>query len=234
MSHEPIEPLDPQLDALLESERSVEPPAGTLERIWGRIAAVSPPTEGSSERGGPPPRSPGLSSQALRALAASFVLGAGLGALGYAASLEPNHERIVYVERAPSDSTSTPKPTLAPSSTSSTPAPSSVPEHPPTPTTTMPATSASSSSLSAERTLIAAARGELATGNAAKALSLLDEHARRFPRAQLGEEREALVVQALVASGRYAEARAAAARLRAASPGSLFLPAIDATLESIP
>jgi hypothetical protein len=233
MSTEPLEPLDPRLDALLESERSVEPPPGTLERIWGRMAVVAPHSLGSSGSGGPTPLSPWLPSHARSAVAIAFALGVGAGAVGYAVSTGANPERIVYVERpALTDSGSAPNVTLAPSPTSSVPSP--VPESPPPAATTTPSWGASSSSLSAERVLIAGARHELAAGDAAKAFSLLEEHARRFPRAQLGEEREALIVQTLVALGRYPEARAEAARLRAASPGSLFLPAIDATLESIP
>jgi hypothetical protein len=82
--------------------------------------------------------------------------------------------------------------------------------------------------------LLDAARAVLASEDPARSLSVLDEHRRRFPRGQLGEEREALAVQALVALGRYDEARERAARFRAAVPNSLFLPSVDATLSSIP
>jgi hypothetical protein len=78
------------------------------------------------------------------------------------------------------------------------------------------------------------ARSSLATGEAAKALSRLEEHRRRFPHGQLGEEREALAIQTLVALGRHDEARARAARFRDSVPNSLFLPAVEASLASIP
>jgi hypothetical protein len=53
-------------------------------------------------------------------------------------------------------------------------------------------------------------------------LAMLDEHARRFPKGTLVVEREVLAVDALVRAGRRAEAERRAARLRAASPGSLY------------
>jgi hypothetical protein len=52
--------------------------------------------------------------------------------------------------------------------------------------------------------------------------------------AQLGEEREAIAIQALVLVGRYAEARDRAALFEASSPDSLFRPAVEASLASIP
>src|ERR1019366_7983048 len=91
-----------------------------------------------------------------------------------------------------------------------------------------------SSSLSAERELLDRTRAALTAEDPDRALSLLSDHARRFARPQLGEEREALAIQALANAGRYDEARERGARFRAARPNSLFLPAVDATLASIP
>jgi hypothetical protein len=90
------------------------------------------------------------------------------------------------------------------------------------------------SSLRAEREVLDRARSALSGGDATAALALLDRHTTEFPQALLAEEREALAVQALVIGGRYDEARARAARFRAAWPGSLFLPAVEASLASIP
>ena len=74
----------------------------------------------------------------------------------------------------------------------------------------------------------------LSQGEGERALTLTDEYARRFARPQLGEEREALAIQALVLAGRYVEARDRAARFEAVSPRSLFRPAVEASLSSIP
>jgi hypothetical protein len=62
----------------------------------------------------------------------------------------------------------------------------------------------------------AATRG----GDGRRALELLDEHARRFPRGVLAEERGAERVLALCAAGRIGEARAAATRFLADRPQS--------------
>jgi hypothetical protein len=67
-------------------------------------------------------------------------------------------------------------------------------------------------------------------GQPAAGLSLLDDHASRFPRGQLAEERDALRIQALAALGRRDEALGRAVRFRRAYPQSLLLPAIDAAL----
>jgi hypothetical protein len=50
----------------------------------------------------------------------------------------------------------------------------------------------------------------------------LDEHARRFPRGALAEEREAARVLALCAQGRASEARASASAFVASNPRSPF------------
>jgi hypothetical protein len=144
----------------------------------------------------------------------------------------PAPERVVYVERphlpepvAPPPVSSTPQQPTA--SAPGAPAVTAIP-------TRATAPAPSGSSLSAERAILDGARSALSAGEAARALSLLDEHARRFPKPQLGEEREALAIQTLIAAARYDEARARAARFRAATPNSLFLPAIEASLASIP
>jgi hypothetical protein len=82
--------------------------------------------------------------------------------------------------------------------------------------------------------MLDSARNALTRGDPAGALAILDRHAKRFPGARLGEEREALAIQALVLSDRYDDARARAARFRSTAPNSLFLPAIESSLGSIP
>ncbi len=67
------------------------------------------------------------------------------------------------------------------------------------------------STLESETLLVRAADASLRAGDPATALTLLDEHARRFPRGVLEEERAEERVLALCALGRDAEARAATA-----------------------
>lgn len=88
--------------------------------------------------------------------------------------------------------------------------------------------------LAAERTLIDVARTASARGKWAEAAAALDEHAVRFPRGSLSEEREGLRIQLLIAQGNLAEARERATRFRKNFPTSLMLPAIDAQLGTAP
>jgi len=236
MTDEHLGPLDPDLDALLDTERTAMPAAAALDRVWARVAtaALSPPGGGGpSDAGAGAGHGAGwLASHAVGVAAATFVVGGLAGAGLHAVIQKPAPERIVYVERQ------APPATLVSSSpVPSAPAQASVPSATPSPPVRDGAHATpppGASSLAAERALLDDARGALGSGDAAKALALADEHGRRFARAQLGEEREAIAIQALVALGRNEDARARAARFRAAIPNSLFLPVIDATLRSIP
>jgi hypothetical protein len=168
----------------------------------------------------------------LPALGAAFLAGGVAGFTAHAALRSPAAAHVVYVDRTPAPPQREPEvageapPSQAAATTQASvdPAPRAIPR----------GASSTTSSLSAERVLLDDARSALATGDAPRALGLVDAHARRFSRPQLAEEREALAVQALVALGRYDEARARAARFRAGAPNSLFLPAIEASLASIP
>jgi hypothetical protein len=64
----------------------------------------------------------------------------------------------------------------------------------------------------------------------ATALALADDHARRFPRGVLSQEREVIAIEALVALGRPGEARDRAARLFADAPDTAHRPRIEALL----
>ena len=70
------------------------------------------------------------------------------------------------------------------------------------------------------------AQTALQRGLGQSALDALAEHRRRFPRGQLTEEREALVVQALARAGRDDEAAEAARRFEARYPSSLLRPVV--------
>jgi hypothetical protein len=75
----------------------------------------------------------------------------------------------------------------------------------------------SSDRLAEEVALLSRAETELHAGRYAKALGLLDEYARAFPRGTLTQERIGAQVQALCGLGRHAEAETTLRRL---SPGS--------------
>jgi len=78
----------------------------------------------------------------------------------------------------------------------------------------------------AERHLLKRARAEVSRGDAARALALLSEHARRFKNGRLVEEREALRVKALAGLGRIDDAQTAACDFQARFPRSPLLSAV--------
>jgi hypothetical protein len=79
-------------------------------------------------------------------------------------------------------------------------------------------------SLRDETRVLEAAQRELASGRARSALSLLDEHEKRFPSGALGEERSAARVLSLCALGRTEEARRTATAFLEGSPRSPLIP----------
>ena len=79
-----------------------------------------------------------------------------------------------------------------------------------------------SGSLAAELELLRAARQALRGGNATKALALLADHAKRYPKSAFVEERSATEVMALCKLGQAETARERARRFRAQFPHSSF------------
>lgn len=111
-----------------------------------------------------------------------------------------------------------------------TPSPVAAPSSRP-PSSSRPVTTPSLDS-SWELPQLESARTALAAGDAAQALTLVEDHARRAPGSALREEGRALEVLALVALGRRDEAQAAAAAFAARHPQSLFLPRVQRAVSS--
>ena len=84
----------------------------------------------------------------------------------------------------------------------------------------------------AEQLLIERARDAVRHRDGGHAIEILDEHRTRFPDGALGEERDALMVQALILVGNPLAAAARAREFRARYPHSIFLDLIDAAQES--
>jgi hypothetical protein len=229
----PPEPLEPFLADLFRKEPLPEPPALAHARVLGRLEAsilTAPPSGPASSR----PRSATFGLKPLGLAAFTFVLGATLGGLAVARWRPPAPPRVIYVDRLvdrPIAVPPKPVPPLDPTPADSAPAPNPAP---PVGSRRSASPSPSADVLTAERLLVDAARTKLATENPGAALDLLREHERRFPRGELSEEREALAVQALVQVGQYDAARARAKQLRNRWPNSVFLPAVETTIQSIP
>ncbi|MBI5532844.1 MAG: hypothetical protein HY898_09030 [Deltaproteobacteria bacterium] len=75
--------------------------------------------------------------------------------------------------------------------------------------------------LAEEAALLEEARAAVSS-NPARALELSQQHASRYPKGQMGMERELVAIEALNGLGRVAEARARAGALLARSRGSLY------------
>ncbi len=112
------------------------------------------------------------------------------------------------------------EPAAWPMSASSVVVSGSVAARAPTPSAKSPFTEAPAGALSQETHLVADARAALRSGDASRALTLLEEHARRFPGGVLSEERDAERVAALCAAGRGNEAHTRAARFSRDYPRS--------------
>jgi hypothetical protein len=162
-------------------------------------------------------------------LAVGFALGGIVGAAIYGALRAPSVERV-YIERPP-------VPVQLPvAGAEPEPAPSATP---PTPSSKPAVLAASATadrnpSLAEQQALLDVARVAFAAGNYAQTLQTLANHAARFPKSVLAEEREALQIKALAASNRLAQARALAGRFQARHPQSLLLPSIKDSVGAIP
>jgi hypothetical protein len=255
------DPLDPELAALLDAEREARPSDDALGRIWSQVersvGAIGPAANPRTSPGTAAEHSPGIgarpslgprgiaswgASHTGLLVAIAFAVGGAAGAAATSLLGRPA-ERVVYVERpaavvaSPGNVAATarpPVPVAAPDrGAPGQGTPDLAPPAPRTSATHAVSVSAAASSLPAERAILDDARTALAQNDGARAIALADEHARRFAHPQLREEREAIAIQAMVIDGRYDEARERAKQFRAASPDSLFLPAVDASLASI-
>jgi TolA-binding protein len=153
----------------------------------------------------------------------SAAVGAGGGAAGHA----------YYASRQPAPVVATVAPVLAPPAASIAVAPvETVPvpavesaAPPPAPSAREPVKA--TSSLRAERLLLETASAALMKGDHASAIAALKQHQARFPKGELAQEREVLLVQALKASGNDRAADERAKDFKKKFPGSLQQDSVD-------
>jgi hypothetical protein len=166
-----------------------------------------------------------LGSKAILGLVASVAVGGTL-TIGVVGRMNADHGVPAEVPQHPASARVAPSakslpqregaPQVAPSLAA--PATTAL-DGPPRGTTREPA-SARLPKVELELSLLGDAQRALSSGDARRALRLLDTHAERFPRAALSEERDAARVSALCALGRRTEARALADDFLARSPAS--------------
>jgi len=216
----------PDLERLLEHGRSVRPlPELVRARALSRARKVArtpvslvPPRAGKAAYAG---RAAMAAALALGIVGAAFALGQSLR--GQPAA-------------APAASVVRSQPASIAPAPSSAPAPSEVsPECSTcgaerTSSGARPAARAATSSgnVDSESALMRRAHSAYAERNFGNALRLVAEHAKKYPRGVLAEEREALRVRSLASAGQTAESRRGAAALAQRFPRSVLLPRIRA------
>ncbi|HYO96809.1 MAG TPA: hypothetical protein VER33_20000 [Polyangiaceae bacterium] len=226
---------DPTAHEMRELLRHARPPRGidpeTLRRSRLRVAGLAAL-----------PLSVGLltwlPSLALGAVAGAVVGAATLGALGSAppaADESASAQHAIAPQRTPSARTEQAR-------VSEIPAPSVVTTPMPGASTTAPGkraaplapsghAPAAENDLVKEVALLDRARAQLPSAPQV-ALRILDQHRRDYAHGTLTLEREFLAVEALVRSGRRAEAQQRGHALRSRAPGSLYEQRLDALLSS--
>jgi hypothetical protein len=217
---------------VLQPLRAIEPASADVRaRARSRLMSAVASAGTAGAPGGTRAERALLSGKAGVAVLA-FLVGAGAGAALYGMLRPAPAPRVVYLDR----------PAARLESSSVAPAPAPVAEATSVASPGVPASVASTgparavsrvSQLAAERTLLDEARTDLSAGDPSQALDLLERHRRTFPAPILGEERDALRVEALAKQGRGDEARTAAAAFRKRWPDSLFSSAVDDAVHSV-
>jgi hypothetical protein len=228
------ESTDPRTLQALRLDRAAPPPDGVQTRIASRLGIAGRLPGGSA--GSAPPGSAEIRvARTTAMLALTFLAGGAAGMLLHARLASHPAPGVIDVNTpAPAVSSAMAPPTM--------PVPRGVPPsvidsagiRPPAPTAVAtPPPDARLTQLDAERALLDSARGALVGGDSDAALRALQRHEKTFRRPLLGEEHDALVVQALVEAGRYDQARSLAAEFKGKFPRSMLLPAVDAAIATI-
>jgi hypothetical protein len=240
---DPIEPLPPDIAALLERERDAYPedPAlksAVLGRVERAITLAAPPV------GAPPkPDVHAAVEAAKRALmtkllavgVSAFVAGGVVGGAVVkslappAPSMRAPEPTVLSVVATTPPVPSTSVALVPPATPSATVSASAAPSAVPAPTALATST-AVEGDLTKEREILDAARAALGQGRPDDAIAAAKQHEAKWPRGYLVEEREVVYIQALVAAGRRDEATRRGAAFRRTFPKSMLMPAVDAAL----
>jgi hypothetical protein len=208
-------PLPPDVRALLDHEREIQPlPATVRARALARAHAAV--VAGGSRVATP---APAPRTRWAAAAAVVCLLSVAVGASAYQIRAR------IHLATPPSRPPAAAPVQAPPPSVRSAPIAEVVPEAP-APAPVPPALSRADAAR-AELRLLRQARAAVAREDYPAALPPIAEHARRFKDGRLTEEREALRVKALAGLGRSEDARRAAAAFRARFPRSVLLPAVN-------
>jgi hypothetical protein len=237
---------DGGLRAALRAVRDDLPSAEVQARMARRALPVPDPPPGGAPSGGGAPggAAPSGARWSTRALAlgggasllAALLLSLAVGRAPTAAvEATPRAPPILSAIAAPEASTAAPTASVV-----ATGAPSAEPAVPaPLPSGRVPTAASLSASATAapegETEIALLQRAQEALGaSPARALALTGEHATRFPRGALAQEREMIAISALAGMGRSGEARARAAQFAARYPRSVHLRRLEAIVPPAP
>lgn len=238
-----IDPLPSDLRSLFEDERAAYPKnpdarARVLRRIETVIALA--PAAASAAPSGPAnavnsasAATGAVSGKAAALVAIAFAGGVAIGELHGRSAAPPAlpapspSSSQALTQPGPSASIESPTPEVTASATQTASASPSA-----APSTHSPDKSGpvESTDLEAEQALIDTARAALSRGRSADVLRAANEHATRFPRGRLSQEREMLAISALLMSGNRAGAEARGQRFKSAFPKSMYVTTIDELL----
>lgn len=224
------EPLSDDLQDLLEAERDIDAPSvEQRQRMYARIAPLilpigvdAPPAELGTAAGA---ASSGAGAKLVIVSLISAAVGAGGGAAGHA-YYAAKHPTVVATPAAVVEPLSpvvvaSSEPVTVPSIESASPVASVVAA------ASANAPVSRTSTLRSERLLLETASAALMKGDHASAISALRQHAQRYPKGELAQEREVLLVQALKASGDDSAAERRAKDFKKKFPGSLQQDSVD-------
>jgi hypothetical protein len=215
----PPPPLSPELEALLAPHRALVPLAPAIEaRAVARAAAAAAesPVQGAGR----------VSSRPRWVFAAAAGAVLALGAAAYAARAwigVPSSGAPARVAPIASPRAREPSPAVVSVTPEVEPPPTIAPRVPPHARRASGKTYAAPVPTNAELQLLRTARQDVTRGDFARALTVIEEHVRRFRNGGLVEEREALRVKSLAGLRRHEEARRAAVAFHARFPHSVFL-----------
>jgi hypothetical protein len=226
--------LDPEIKAFLaraKIERQAPPElrARALARARAFLAGdVIPPARPQEA----PPVSRARGRHLFRiALAASFAIaGAAIGAV--AARHDRSVPPIASPEPAPAPPSVPVTIDVGPSAEAPRPGVERERARPLRPTHLAAKGGSAPDPFTAELALLQRAHGAYTRHDYSVALTLVAEHARRFPNGPLAEQREALRVRSLAGAGRTDDARRAAAAFAVRFPRSVLLPQVAKGAES--
>jgi hypothetical protein len=243
--HDPIEPIPSALSALFTREAAsyAEDPiakAKVLHRVTRASAFALPTTAFDAAHAIAPAKiaATWTAAKVATLVAIAFVGGGAAGAAivwSHASSNTAPSIAPMAVDRDNVRSKSDSAPIAPPSSSPPEVSPFDLPRV--LPTTPQPSTSNASNandratgSLAREREVLDAARAALVHGQFEDALRGVRKHEANWPHGALEEEREALAVQALAASGQRAAAEQRAAHFRRAFPQSMLTEVVNAAI----